>query len=59
MRLTAQLTSLERNPVEYFASTGPEILDEDHFEAFEDADYALEDMGLDEAGNPTLIPVRH
>jgi hypothetical protein len=59
MRLTAQLTSLERNPVEYFASTGPEILDDENFEGLDEVEYALEDMGFDEAGNPTRIPVRH
>jgi hypothetical protein len=59
MRLTAQLTSLERNPVEYFASTGPELLDDESFEVLDEVEYALEEMGLDEGGNPTRIPVRH
>lgn len=59
MRLTAQLTSLERNPVEYFASSGPEILDDENFEVLDEVEYPLEEMGLDEDGNSTRVPVRH
>lgn len=49
MKLTAQLTTLEQNPVEYLAFGDPEILDEADYAGIEDVELALDYHGDSDA----------
>lgn len=62
MKLTAQLTSMQSNPVEYFVLNEPGIIDEDDFATLAEIEQSLEGMELDEpysTSEPLTGPVRH